>query len=257
VFDPQNNRKERPMKRKLTASLAAISGVVLGFCIQAEAADIAAQPYVKVPPSPPYNWNGFYIGANFGGVFTKERASAGSDFLEAPSIFSSNPSGVLGGLQFGYNLQFAPQWLIGIEGELDWTSAQGTANAFGPAATVTLTSNHNWYDTIDGRLGYMMGPVLIYAKGGAAWMNSDYALTAAGAITGLSSVKATRDGWTAGGGLEAFIMPNWSAKLEYDYLDFGHYNYSFSPVTAFDFKTEVHEIKVGVNYHLLPGAFGF
>jgi opacity protein-like surface antigen len=247
------------MKWKLAASLAAISGVAFGFCIEAEAADITAQPYVKAPPSPLYNWNGFYIGANFGGVFTKERASVGSDFLGAPSIFSSNASGVLGGLQFGYNLQLVPQWLIGIEGELGWTSAQGTANAFGPPATATLTSNHNWYDTIDGRLGYVMGPVLIYARGGAAWMNADYALTAAGAITGLSSVKATRDGWTIGGGLEAFIMPNWSAKLEYDYLDFGNYSYSFPPVTgtAFGFKTEVHEVKVGMNYHLLPGAFGF
>jgi opacity protein-like surface antigen len=250
------------MKWKLTASLAAISGVALSICIPAEAADIAAQPYVKAPAALPiYNWNGFYVGANFGGVFTQEHASVGTAFLGAPSIFSSTPLGVLGGLQFGYNLQFAPQWLIGVEGELDWTSAQGTANAFGPAATATLTSDHNWYDTIDGRLGYVMGPVLIYAKGGAAWMNADYALTAAGAgvITGPSSVKATREGWTVGGGLEAFIMPNWSAKLEYDYLDFGNYSYSFPPVTgtAFGFKTEVHEVKIGINYHLLPGAFGF
>jgi len=243
------------MKGKLTASLVAISGVAFSFCIPAEAADITAQPYVKAPAALPiYNWNGFYVGANFGGVFTQERASVGNAFLGAPSIFSSNPSGVLGGLQFGYNLQFALQWLIGIEGELDWTSAQGTANAFGPAATATLTSNHNWYDTIEGRFGYVMGPVLIYAKGGAAWMNADYALAAAGAITGFSSVKATRDGWTAGGGLEAFIMPNWSAKLEYDYLDFGNYSYSF-PVTgtAVGFKTEAHEVKIGINYHLLPG----
>ena len=155
------------MKWKLTASLAAISGVAFGFCIPAEAADITAQPYVKAPAAPPiYNWNGFYIGANFGGVFTQERGSVGSDFLGAPATFSSNPSGVLGGLQFGYNLQFGPQWLIGIEGELYWTSAQGTANIGNTVQTATLTTDHNWYDTIDGRLGYVIGPVLVYAKGG-------------------------------------------------------------------------------------------
>ena len=89
-------------------------------------------------------------------------------------------------------------------------------------------------------------------------MNADYSLSAAGAVTGFSSVKATRDGWTVGGGLEAFIMPNWSAKLEYDYLDFGNESYNF-PIagTTIGFKTEVHEVKLGINYHLLPGAFGF
>jgi opacity protein-like surface antigen len=244
------------MKCKLTVSVAAFSGAALAFCIPAEAADITPQPYVTAPAAPLYNWNGFYVGANFGGVFTQERSSVGSVFLGAPATFSSNPSGVLGGLQFGYNLQFAPQWVIGIEGELDWTSAQGTANAFGPAATATLTSNHNWYDTIDGRLGYVMGPVLIYAKGGAAWMDADYSLTAAGAgvITGPSSVKAKRDGWAVGGGLEAFIMPNWSAKLEYDFLDFGNKTYGF-PVTGtgINFNTQFHEFKIGINYHLLPG----
>jgi len=104
----------------------------------------------------------------------------------------------------------------------------------------------------------VVGPVLIYAKGGAAWMNADYALTAAGAgvMIGPASVKATREGWTVGGGLEAYFAPNWSAKLEYDFLDFGNYSYGF-PVTgtAISFNTQVHEFKLGVNYHLLPGAF--
>jgi opacity protein-like surface antigen len=244
------------MNCKLTASLAAISGVALAFCIPAEAADIAARPFA-VPP-PVYSWNGFYVGANFGGVVSVENESVGSGVLGPLQSFSSNPSGVLGGLQFGYNLQFAPQWLIGIEGELAWTSAQGVVNAGNAGSTVTLTSDHNWYDTIDGRFGYVMGAVLVYAKGGYAWMNADYSLSAAGAITGLSSVNATRNGWTVGGGLEAFFAPNWSAKLEYDFLDFGNYSYGF-PVTgtAINFNTQVHEFKLGVNYHWQPGAFGF
>jgi len=242
------------MKCKLTVSVAAFSGAALAFCIPAEAADITPQPYVTAPAAPLYNWNGFYVGANFGGVFTQERSSVGSVFLGAPATFSSNPSGVLGGLQFGYNLQFAPQWLIGIEGELDWTSAQSVANIGNTVQTATLTIDHNWYDTIEGRFGYVIGPVLVYAKGGAAWMNADYALSAAGAITGQSSVNASRNGWTAGGGLEAFIAPNWSAKLEYDYLDFGNASYNF-PIagTTIGFKTDVHEVKLGINYHLLTG----
>ncbi len=240
------------MKSKLAASLGAVCAVAFAFCIPAEAADLAARPYAVPPPI--YSWNGFYVGANFGGAFTNEAASAGSAFLGAPSTFAANPSGVLGGIQLGYNLQFSPQWLIGIEGELDWTAAQGTINAANAVTTATLTSNHNWYDTLEGRFGYVMGAFMLYAKGGAAWMNADYALSAAGAITGFSSVNATRNGWTAGGGLEAFIAPNWSAKLEYDYLDFGNNSYGF-PIagTGINFKTQVNEVKVGINYHWLPG----
>jgi opacity protein-like surface antigen len=53
-------------------------------------------------------------------------------------------------------------------------------------------------------------------------------------------------------------MPYWSAKLEYDFLDFGNQSYGF-PVTgtSININTQVHEFKLGINYHLLPGAFGF
>jgi opacity protein-like surface antigen len=257
------------MNRKLSAKLLAITGVAFAFCVPANAADLGVGPY-KSPtlPQPVYSWNGFYVGANFGGAFSIERESIGSAFLGTPTTFSSNPSGVLGGFQAGYNIQFSPQWLIGVEGEFDWTSAQGIGNintqmAPPPAGPPpagqdgALTSNHNWYGTADGSLGYVMGPLLLFGKGGAAWMNADYSFTATGAVNGGSSVKATRTGWTVGGGLEAFIIPNWSVKLEYDFLDFGNVSYGF-PITgtAIGFTTtQVHEVKLGVNYHFLPGAF--
>src|SRR6516165_10142074 len=83
-------------------------------------------------------------------------------------IVSTDPSGVLGGMQFGYNYLFSPNWLIGLEVEFDWTSGQGTAT-FANATTVgTFTSNHNWYDIVAGRLGYTMGPWFYYVKGGVA-----------------------------------------------------------------------------------------
>jgi opacity protein-like surface antigen len=243
------------MNCKLIASLVAINGAAFAYCIPAGAADIAPRPYAA--PQLMYSWNGFYVGANFGGVFSVENESMNGAFLGAPTTFSGNPSGVLGGGQLGYNFQFSPQWLIGIEGELDWTSAQSTSNIGNTVVSGTLTSNHNWYDTLDGRLGYIMGSALLYIKGGGAWMNADYAFSAAGAINGPSSVNATRAGWTAGGGIEGLLWPNWSAKLEYDFLDFGSYSGGF-PITgsAINFNTQVHEVKIGINYHLPVALFG-
>jgi len=245
------------MKRKLSATLLAITGVAFAFCLPASAADLGVRP-AAVPPPPTYPWNGFYVGGNLGGAFSIERETVGSAFLGNPATFSTNPSGVLGGFQAGYNLQFSPQWLIGIEGEFDFTSAQGTGNVntqmvgpTPPGQAGALTTDHNWYATLDGRLGYVMGPLLLYGKGGVAWMDAKYSFVAVGAVIGPSTVTATRTGWTAGGGIEAFITPRWSAKLEYDFLDFATASYGF-PITgtAISFNnTQVHEVKLGVNYH--------
>ena len=242
------------MNRSLSAKLLAITGASFAFCMPAEAADLEGGPYRATPPPPVYSWNGVYFGANFGGVFTVEKPKVDAGFLGTPATFNSNPVGALGGLQLGYNLQLGPQWLIGIEGEADWTSSQFTSNINNTIQAGTLTSNQNWFDTLDGRLGYIMGPVLLYAKGGGAWMNAKYTFGAQGAVNGVSEIKANHAGWTVGGGLEAFIMPNWSAKLEYDFLDFGRTSY-FVPIygATAAFHTEAHEVKVGINYHWAYG----
>jgi outer membrane autotransporter protein len=180
---------------------------------------------------PLYIWNGFYVGGHFGGVSTHEDVT-----IDGLAAFSTDPSGVFGGVQAGYNYQLAPNWLIGIEGELSWTSASATNFDF--------NSRHNWYDTFDGRLGYVMGPWLLYAKGGVAWMNADYSVP-------FSSINVTRTGWNIGAGAEFMIAPQWSAKAEYTFLDFGTENFGFPNIGV---NTQVNEFKVGVNYHWVPGT---
>lgn len=244
------------MNRNMVARLVALGGITLVFSVSADAADIAAaRPDMAQPAA--YSWNGVYVGANFGGAFSVENESIGSALLGAAASFSANPTGVLGGLQLGYNFQFSPQWVIGFEGELDWTTAENTSNIGNTGVTGTLTSDHNWYDTLTGRLGYAVGPALLYAKGGGALMNADYTFSATGAVNGLSSVNATRTGWTVGAGIEGMLAPNWSAKVEYDFLDFGTGNYGV-PVagSAIGVNTQVHEVKIGINYHWPLAPFG-
>jgi opacity protein-like surface antigen/outer membrane receptor protein involved in Fe transport len=192
-----------------------------------------------------YNWTGAYVGANFGGVFNRE------DVTTPIGISATDPSGVLGGFQVGYNYQFAP-WLLGIEAEFDWTSAQGKANFIDPSAALSVTSDHNWYGTLSGRVGYVMGPLMLYAKGGAAWMNADYRLDVNSGLDGATIISANRTGWNVGTGLEYMLGSRWSAKLEYDYLDFGSSTLGFATPfgNGVTFKTAINEVKAGVNYHL-------
>jgi outer membrane receptor protein involved in Fe transport len=215
-----------------------VAGVLPGF-------------YAKTPTpaATVYYWAGAYVGANFGGAF-----SAGEHVLTPIGWGATNPSGALGGLQFGYNYLVAPNWLVGIEGELGWTSAQGKANFVDPAGTASLSisSDHNWYDTLTGRVGYVMGPLMLYGKGGAAWMNADYRMEVNSGLDGSTVTNTTRRGWIAGGGFEYMLGSHWSAKLEYDHLGFGSKTLAFvnpfgNSVTV---ESAVNQVKAGVNYHL-------
>jgi opacity protein-like surface antigen len=199
--------------------------------------------YPRTPLLPA--WTGLYLGGNVGGAFSEERAA--TPF----GPWSPNSSGVVGGIQLGYNFMVAPNWLIGVEGELNATSAQGTVVIPNPVATPTITSNHRWYDTLEGRLGFTQGPWLFYAKGGAAWINVDYRMTGTfNGVTTMASVNNTGSGWTLGTGLEYMWAPGWSAKAEYDFLDFGTQNVGFGAIgTSLAVTTQVHEFKIGVNWH--------
>ncbi len=246
------------MSAKLAlANIATVAAVAFALCVPAGAADLSARPYTKAPPpplQPLYNWTGFYGGVNFGGAFSRESETLGSAAAGIPATFSSDPSGVLGGVQLGYNYQFAPNWLIGVEGEFIWTSASGTVN-FSSANAVAFTSNHNWYDTLAGRVGFVQNSWLFYAKVGVAWMNADYGISAV--PLGAATLNTTRNGWTIGAGAEYMLSPSWSAKIEYAYLDFGTDGYGFGIPpggVGANINTQVHEVKVGVNYHLPPGS---
>jgi outer membrane immunogenic protein len=98
--------------------------------------------------------------------------------------------------------------------------------------------------------------MLIYAKGGAAWAEVDYAVavvtTAGGAVVlGPAFINDRRLGWTVGGGIEFGITPNWSAKIEYNYLNFGAEQYTFiAPGAALTSSSEIqmHLVKGGISY---------
>jgi outer membrane immunogenic protein len=217
--------------RKLAfANAVAVGALAVSFGTGAPAADLSRRPPppVVVPVSP---WTGFYIGAHIGGATSSETV----DF-----VGNTDPSGFIGGGQVGYNFQIAPLWIVGFEGDFSGTSANGSVAAAG------FTSNHNWYSTLSGRLGYTLAPAwLVYGKAGGAWMNADYA------FPGFVSVNETRGGWNVGVGAEYMIAPQWSVKAEYNYLDFGKDNI---PALGTAVDTQVNEFKFGVNYHFAPGT---
>jgi outer membrane autotransporter protein len=221
----------------------AIGTATLGLSFPACAADVD-MPYTKAALLPPNSWAGFYVGGNLGGVLGVETAA--TPF----GTFASNPSGILGGGQLGYNFVLSPNWLLGFEGEFDWTSAQGNLIVPTEMTTATISSQYNWYAAFNSRLGLSQGAWLYYLKAGAAWINANYQVTNGSTSDNLSS---TRPGWIVGVGVEYMFPRGWSAKLEYDYLDFGNQNQVLPNVgSTASFSTQVHEVKLGLNYHWSP-----
>lgn len=220
------------MRRPLFAALSV--GILIAGLQAASAADIrrtAPAPAYKAPPVyASYNWSGLYIGGHLGYAWSGEDATfTGTGFSGA-----LDPSGFLAGGQIGVNWQVG-SWVLGVEGDWSWTNANGT----GTVGATPVTSDHNWYATAAGRLGFAWDRWMIYGKGGAAWMDADYS-TAAG------TAGSTRGGWMLGAGVEYGVTPNWSAKLEYNYLDLGTDNLVLPPATSVD--TNVHTLKAGINY---------
>ncbi len=96
---------------------------------------------------------------------------------------------------------------------------------------------------------------LVYFKGGAAWTHheaSSTLTTPAGAVISTSSGSEDRTGYLVGGGVEWAFLRNWSAKLEYNYLDFGTdtvtRNTSTGETNLRDVKLDMNVFKAGINY---------
>jgi outer membrane immunogenic protein len=227
--------------KKVLLSIAALAA--FGATVAARAADLGPRTYGKAPiyAAPLYNWTGFYIGGHFGGSF-----SGGNNFNGL--ALSNYDARLLAGVQAGADYQFAPSWVVGIEGQYSWLGRNSIGAIF--PAGYTYNNNQRGLGSVTGRVGYVWGPALIYAKGGYAYSDNREALAFGGAPVAFTLDNAHHNGYTAGGGLEYLFTPSWSAKVEYQYYNFGSSRFlAPAPLVPFGtFSNDEHTLKAGVNY---------
>ena len=113
--------------------------------------------------------------------------------------------------------------------QLDKYVTGETCNAV--AATVQCNSKSDRFGTFAGRLGIAADSTLVYFKGGAAWTHDIHDLVLCCGVV-EATVSGGKWGWTAGTGLEYALTRNWSAKLEYDFMDFGTSRFVFDVPTV-------------------------
>ena len=192
-------------------------------------------------------WTGFYVGAHFGGVWS---SATWTDPLSGMSD-NPKPSSFLGGAQTGVNWQ-ADNWVLGAEATISGMRLEGKAiDGAGFAHTIRA----NYLVTTTGRLGYAFDPTLVYAKGGAAFTGERNDVTIPGSLVVASTGTLTQVGTTVGGGAEYMFDPNWSGRLEYDFVHFPSRDLTLTtPVTPHVPNVPAHtnwtwhEFLAGLNY---------
>lgn len=236
---------------KLAVGSAALLTVALATPVHA--ADLP-QPVYKAPlvaPPVAYNWTGFYVGGNVGGGFAS--FSDSSTVRGVTTTRTTNADGVIGGGQIGYNYQFAPSWVAGVETDFQGSSQNKSSTSVAAGVTTTQTDSLPWFGTARGRIGY--SPVdrwLVYATGGLAYgelkaMDTFHTANMVATTTGTT----TKVGWTVGGGVEAALFGNWTGKIEYLYIDLPNTTFNSVAFARPDtISTHLHENigRVGMNY---------
>ncbi|MGL9623376.1 porin family protein [Bradyrhizobium sp. U531] len=205
------------MKRLVVGAAALVAA---GWTASADAADMnygQRAPYTVNQPLNAYSWAGPYLGGNIG----YEWGSVDNN--------PSKPSGFVGGVQAGYNFQNGP-FVFGVEGDIQ---AAGADDTFAP-----WKFSNPWFGTLRGRAGYAFNNVLFYGTAGLAFGELR-------AQTFGWSESHTTAGWTIGAGAEVGLTPNWSAKLEYLYIDLSTTQFAITGVSN-GYSASV--VRAGVNY---------
>lgn len=237
---------------------------------------VASVMHTKAPMMNAYgttNWTGFYVGGFAGGAYgrTDIRFPDAASTTSKPYVF-----GPLGGIQMGYNTQIN-NWVLGVEGDIGVASLRGGRTCgsddgnFNPAGFdpfyQTCNDRMNWMGTVAARLGYATGRTLWYVKAGGAAADGrvtvrcvDTTIDCANPngtvypqlnpdLTNQTQAHRNRYGWTVGYGSEFDLGKGWSAKAEYDYIDFGRNSQLASDgETVLSVRSTVSQVKLGVNY---------
>lgn len=222
-----------------------LSAMALATAGAAKAADMPSLEPAATVAVPSFSWSGPYVGLQAGYDWFKSdnRVNGLSPNTRADGF-------TIGGFA-GYNHQIEGSPLvIGAEVDLAYSDARDSrvTSAFTGLPNARLRDETQWTGALRGRIGYAFDRFLVYGAGGLAFADRD--LKARGAVGGSDDTIAV--GWTIGGGVEAALTDNVTARVEYRYSDFGADSFS---VAGSRIKSEATDNRVllGLGYKFSTG----
>lgn len=217
-----------------------LSSVLALLTTAAQAADAPSFEPSDPVAVPSFSWSGSYVGVQAGyDWFKADNRAGGLSPTTRPDGFT-----VGGFAGFNHQLDNSPL-VIGLEADLNYSDAGGgrATRAFTGLPNASIRDEMKWTGAVRGRVGYAFDRFLVYGAGGVAF--ADYDVKARGAAGGSDDTVAV--GWTIGGGVEAALTDNVTARVEYRYSDYGTDRFSVSNARV---KSDVTDNRVlfGLGY---------
>jgi outer membrane immunogenic protein len=234
------------MKSTIRALLVA-SATSLVMSGAALAADLRGS---LMPATYAPSWTGYYFGVNGGYAWADEPVV----FDSAVGLRTGATGGLIGG-QVGFNWQYTPDWVFGVETDLDWADIYGATRTLTPY-NAAAAQRVDMLGTLRGRVGYVLEDVLLYGTAGIAYGETELMSSACGPFGFCDSVTSRRwkVGWAAGVGFDWAFLPHWSFRSEYLHYDLGSQTHTLT-----DPFSIIHEIDVSSNFRgdVVRGAINF
>ncbi len=193
-----------------------------------------------------YDWSGAYMGVQAGYGWGKAKYISPEDGQSA----SPRPDGFLGGIYGGYNHQFANDFVLGIEGDVNISDSDGVS-LFGPWPAFDSKFELKWSGAARIRLGYAVGRFLPFVAGGATAgrIIHDYAIAGLSPRVPRVGFEGTELGWTVGAGVEYALTDKISTRVEYRYTDYGSKNYPDTlPALPHSMSLKTSDLRIGIAY---------
>lgn len=208
-----------------------------GSAFAADLPDIVFEEPVPLPEPARFDWSGFYFGGHAGVV-----AGSVDPALPGKAIYEN---AFAGGAHVGVSTMLTPMFVLGLEGDIDATTFDQTRDYGGNSVNARI----DWTGSARGRVGVAFGQfamingIQAYATGGVAFARIR-------AQTPGFTDAANHTGYTVGGGVEAAITQNISARVEYLYTEYSNELYALGPnVGTVEMDARSNVVRGGISYY--------
>ena len=237
------------MKRSFVLS-AVLTCVLTGAAM---AADMPTKSPFYRPEA--FSWSGFYVGAVAGAGIVTPQFNDKSNFFTGSS-WQAGDWAFTGGGTVGNNWQSGSA-VFGVEADFSWTNFDRSLTD--PNFRSQFDAKWNWFSTVRARFGLALDRTLVYATAGVAIVDQDYEVHKGGCgpTSGEACAKLSKTevGLALGAGVEYALASNWSFKTEYLYIRLPTRDIDVGIDDKFQYKTDAHFARVGLNYRFGgPGA---
>ncbi len=213
--------------------------VALGVLVAGTAVANAQQSANQNPVS------GFYVGGVLGyDNYSLNSSATLPTYGVSGAINGLGADGVAGGAIVGYNIPLGPQFIAGIEGSFRYSDADVSTTVTG-LGSAGAKARESW--GLGARVGFVpVDNVMLYASGG--WTQGRFKTEVANAAgTTIYSGKDSQDAWRIGGGVEAALGSQWTARMDYTYANYSNYDIALSNTDSVFIKPTSHQVSLAIS----------